>query len=85
MTLHKALYPRDDVDRLYVSRKAGGRGLLSIQVSVDPSTQRFEHYIKKLVGNNRNNTDYTRINRTKKKSENKNEKENYNIDITSEK
>ena len=27
MTMHKALHPRDDVDRLYVSRKEGGRGL----------------------------------------------------------
>ena len=25
MTIHKALHPRDDVDRLYVSRKEGGR------------------------------------------------------------
>ena len=28
--MRKALYPRDDVDRLYVSRKEGGRGLTSI-------------------------------------------------------
>ena len=27
MTMHKALHPRDDVDRLYVSRKEGGRGI----------------------------------------------------------
>ena len=27
MTMHKALRPRDDVDRRYVSRKQGGRGL----------------------------------------------------------
>ena len=25
MTMHKALHPRDDVDRLYLSRKGGGR------------------------------------------------------------
>ena len=30
MTLHGALHPRADVDRLYVSRKKGGRGLRSI-------------------------------------------------------
>ena len=29
MMMHKALHPRDDVDRLYVSRKVG-RGLSSI-------------------------------------------------------
>ena len=35
MTLHKALHPRDDVDNLYVSIKEGGRGLASIEDSVD--------------------------------------------------
>ena len=33
--MHKALYPRDDTDRLYVSRKEGGGVLVSIQDSVD--------------------------------------------------
>ena len=37
MTMHKALHPRDDVDRLYVSRKEGGRGLASIEDSDDAS------------------------------------------------
>ena len=35
MTMHKALHPRHDVDRLYVSRKERGRGLVSIENSVD--------------------------------------------------
>ena len=39
MTMHKALHPRDDVERLYVSRKEGGRGLASIEDSVDTSIQ----------------------------------------------
>ena len=30
MIKHKALHPRNDVDRLYVPRKEGGRGLTSI-------------------------------------------------------
>ena len=47
MTMHKALYPRDDVDRLYVSRKEGGRRLASIEDSVDASIQRLEGYIEK--------------------------------------
>ena len=41
LTMHKALHPRDDVDRLYVSRKEGGRGLASIEDSVDASIQRL--------------------------------------------
>ena len=50
MTMHKALHPRDDVDRLYVSRKEGGRGLASIEDNVDSSIQRLEDYIQKHEG-----------------------------------
>ena len=42
MTMHKALYPRDDVDRLYVPRKEGGRGFASIEDNVDTSIQRLK-------------------------------------------
>ena len=63
MTIHKALLPRDDVDRLYVPRKQGGRGLASIEDSVDTSIQRLEDYIEKHEGGLftaiRNNTDNT--------------------------
>ena len=45
--MHKALHPRDNVDRLCVSRK---RGLASIEDSVDPSMQRLEDYIEKHEG-----------------------------------
>ena len=67
MTTHKAQHPRDDVDRLYVSRKDGGRGLASIKDSVDASIQRLEDNIEKQVGGLitaiRNNTDNTMDNR----------------------
>ena len=46
MPMHKALHSKDDVDRLYVPRKEGGRGLASIEDSVDISIQRLEDYIK---------------------------------------
>ena len=39
MTMHKALHPRDDVDRLYVPRKEWGRELASIEDSIDASIQ----------------------------------------------
>ena len=59
MTMHKALHPRDDVGRLYVSRKEGGRRLASI----DASVQRLEDYIEEheegLFTTLRNNTDNT--------------------------
>ena len=47
MTMHKALHPRDDVDRRYVFRKEGGRRLASIKDTVDASIQRLEDYIEK--------------------------------------
>ena len=63
MTMHKALHPRDEVDRLYVSRKEGGRGLASIEDSVDASIQRLGDYIEKhergLITTIRNDTDNT--------------------------
>ena len=48
--MHKALHPRDDVDRLYVSRKEGGRGLACIEDSVDASIKRLKDYLQKMKG-----------------------------------
>ena len=47
MTVLKALHLRDDIDRLYVSRKEGGRGLASIEDTVDGSIQWHKDYIEK--------------------------------------
>ena len=33
--IHGALYPKSDVDRLYIPRKEGVRGLISIEDCVD--------------------------------------------------
>ena len=61
--MHKALHPGDDVDRLYVSRKEGGRGLTSIEDRVDASIQRLEDFVEKrserLITATRSNTDNT--------------------------
>ena len=69
MTMNKALHPSDDVDRLYVSRKERGRGLASIEDSVDASIQQLKDYIQKhdegLITNIRNDTDNTMDNRIK--------------------
>ena len=65
--MHEALNPRDDVERLYVSRKEGRRGLASNEDSVDASIQRLEDYIEKYDGGIitviRNDTDNTMDNR----------------------
>ena len=31
MTVHRALHPQADVDRLYIPRKNGGRGMISVE------------------------------------------------------
>ena len=65
--MYKALHPRDDVDRLYVSRKEGERGLAIIEDIVDASIQRLEDYIeiheRGLITAIRNETDNTVDNR----------------------
>ena len=68
MTMHKALHLRDNVNRLWVSRREGGRRLTSIVDSIDTSIQRLEDYIEKCVGRlittTRNNTDNMMTSRT---------------------
>ena len=67
MTMHKALHPKVDVDRLYILIKDGGRRLASIEDSVDASIQRLEDYIQKydggLITAIRNDNDNTMDNR----------------------
>ena len=62
-----ALHPSDDVDRLYVPREKGGRGLASIENSVDASIQSLEDYKQNnnggLITATRNDTDNTMDNR----------------------
>ena len=70
ITMNKALHRKDDVDRLYVSRKGGGRGLTSIEVSLDDaSTRGLGDFIKnfkkeRLITGTRKNTDNIKIKRT---------------------
>ena len=71
MTMHKAIHPRDDMDRLYMSRKVQRRRLARIENSVDALIQGVEEYIKKskerLFIKTRNSTDSIIINRTTRK------------------
>ena len=49
MTTHNTLlHPRYEVNRRYVPRKEGGRGLTSIDDDVDASIQRLEDYIQNM-------------------------------------
>ena len=87
MTMHKALHLRNDVDRLYVSRKEGERGIASIEDSVDASMQRLDDYIEKgrekLITAGRNNSDKTSTNRTTITRKQKWEKNN-SMDVLSD-
>ena len=73
MTMYKAFHPRDDVERLYVSRNEGGRWLASIEDSVYASIQRLEDCIEKherglitAIRNDMNNTIDDRMTTTRK-------------------
>ena len=53
MTMHKGLHPKDDVARLYVSRKKEGIGIANMEDSVDTSIRRFEDDIKRAKQKNK--------------------------------
>ena len=47
MSIQKALHSRNDIGRLYVLGKEGGRVLFSIEDRVDVSIWGLEDYVKK--------------------------------------
>ena len=67
MTMHKAFHPSDDVNRLYIWRKPGGKRLTKIEENADASIQMF-HKKKQRK------TDYSeqKHNRQHKNQQNKN-------------
>ena len=50
MTRHKALDPRDEVYRLCVSRKEGGRRLTTFKYNVNASLKQLQDYTEKYEG-----------------------------------
>ena len=44
--MHKGLHPKSDVDRLYLSRKDGGRGLLSCEEAMKSKENNLGWYLK---------------------------------------
>ena len=45
LTMYGALHPKSDVDRLYIPRKEGGRGLISIEDCVELAIRGLELYV----------------------------------------
>ena len=66
--MHKALHSRDDIGRLYVSRKEGRKRLDSIEDSMDALIRGLKDYLKKikerLIIVTNKSTDSIRTNRT---------------------
>ena len=66
--MHKALHPRDNIDRLYVSRREGGERIASIEDRVDTLIQRLEDCMQKrggrLITDTRNNINDMKISGT---------------------
>ena len=46
MSAYHALHPQSDVDRLYLPRQAGGRGLLQIRQTIEEEKRALNDYIK---------------------------------------
>ena len=44
-TIHGALHPKSDVDRLYIPRKEGGRGIISIEDCVELAIRGLQVYV----------------------------------------
>ena len=47
MIMHKTLHPRDDIDRLYMSRKEGERGFDNIKDCFDGSIKNLRTSLKR--------------------------------------
>ena len=45
MTMHNALHPKSNVDRLYLPRKDGGRGLLGVEDTVNIANVSLKGYV----------------------------------------
>ena len=46
MTMHNVLHPKSNVDRLYIPRKEGGRGLQGVEEAVKVTNLGLENYEK---------------------------------------
>ena len=49
MTMHNALHPKSNVNRIYIARKEGGRGLQGVKETVNLTNLVFENYVKESI------------------------------------
>ena len=50
LNMRKMLHPKADVERLYIPRKDGGRGLIEVETAFKIATIGFNHYLKSKDG-----------------------------------
>ena len=50
LNMHKMLHPKADVERLYIPRKDGGRGLIDVETAFKTATIGLDHYLKHKDG-----------------------------------
>ena len=50
MNMNKMLRPKADVERLYIPRKDGGRGLIEVETAFKIATIGLDHYLKNKDG-----------------------------------
>ena len=48
--MHKTLHPKADVERLYITRKDRGRGLIDVETVIKTATIGRDHYLKHKEG-----------------------------------
>ena len=48
--MHKMLYPKADVEKLYIPRKDGGSGLIEVETAFKIATIGLDHYLKNKDG-----------------------------------
>ena len=50
LNMHKMLHPKADVERLYISGKEGGRGLIDVEAAFKSVTIGLSHYLRHKEG-----------------------------------
>ena len=50
LSMLKILHPKADVERLYIPRKDGGRGLIDVETAFKTATIGLDHYLKPKEG-----------------------------------
>ena len=48
MTMHEVLHPKSDVDRVYLPKQNGGRGLISCEMCVKTEENNLAWYVRNL-------------------------------------